>query len=54
MIGLNAGIFQKIDLSQFIAAQPDDVLRTNLSLPQSTIDQLPKGDLFFTGGEPTG
>lgn len=43
-------MFQKIDMSQFIAAQPDDVLRTNLTLPQKSVDKLPKGDFFFTDG----
>lgn len=52
VIGLNAGTFQKIDLSQFIAAQPDDVLRANLSLPQASVDALPTGDFFFTDGPP--
>jgi len=50
VIGLNAGVFQKIDLSQFVAAQPDDVLRTNLTLPQKSVARLPKGDFFFTDG----
>jgi oxalate decarboxylase len=52
VIGLNAGVFQKIDMSQFVAAQPDDVLRTNLTLPQKSVDKLPKGDFFFTDGAP--
>jgi oxalate decarboxylase len=52
VIGLNAGVFQKIDLSQFVAAQPDDVLRTNLTLPQESVDTLPTSDFFFTDGSP--
>ena len=54
VIGLNAGVFQKIDLSQFVAAQPDDVLRTNLSLLQDVVAQLPRDDFFFTDGSPGG
>jgi oxalate decarboxylase len=50
VIGLNAGIFQKIDMSQFVAAQPDDVLRTNLTLPQKSVAKLPKDDFFFSDG----
>jgi len=52
VIGLNAGVFQKIDLSQFVASQPDDVLRTNLTLPEESVEKLPKSDFFFTDGTP--
>ena len=52
LLGLNSGTFQKIDLSEWIAGQPADVLETNLGLPSDLVAQLPPKDVFISGGKP--
>ena len=39
-------------MSDESAAQPDDVLRTNLTLPQKSVAKLPTDDFFFSDGSP--
>ncbi|SFH80351.1 cupin domain-containing protein [Planctomicrobium piriforme] len=48
LIGFNTGIYQAIDLSQWIAGNPADVLATNFGKPAATFDQFPKTDVFIT------
>jgi len=48
LIGFNTGNYAAIDLSQWIAGNPVDVLSTNFSQPARVIDQFPKGDVFIT------
>jgi oxalate decarboxylase len=48
LLGLNAGTFQKIDLAEWIAGQPADVLETNFGLPADLVAQLPRRDVFIT------
>jgi oxalate decarboxylase len=49
LLGLNSGIFQKIDLADWVAGQPADVLATNLSLNEDEVATLPRKDIFITG-----
>ena len=47
LIGFNTGIYAGIDLSQWIAGNPADVLATNFSRPLSVIEKLPHHDVFI-------
>lgn len=47
LIGFNAGIYASIDLSQWIAGNPADVLATNFGQPASLFDRFPKRDVFL-------
>jgi oxalate decarboxylase len=49
LIGFNAGIYQTIDLSQWIATNPKDVLATNFGQPAELFDRFPPRDVFVTG-----
>ena len=40
LIGLNAGIYEAIDLSQWIAGNPVDVLATNFGLPPEAVSWM--------------
>lgn len=46
LIGFNTGVYQTIDLSQWIARNPLDVLATNFSQPASLFEKFPKRDVF--------
>lgn len=47
LIGFNTGVYQTIDLSQWIAGNPADVLATNFSQPESLFERFPKSDVFI-------
>ena len=47
LIGFNTGNYETIDLSQWIAGNPTDVLATNFSKPASLFEKFPKGDVFI-------
>jgi oxalate decarboxylase len=49
LIGFNSGIYQEIDLSEWMAANPPDVLATNFSQPASLFQKFPHKDVFVTG-----
>lgn len=49
LIGFNTGIYATIDLSQWIAGNPPDVLATNFGQPANLFDRFPKGDVFISG-----
>jgi oxalate decarboxylase len=49
LIGFNSGIYQTIDLSQWIAANPADVLATNFSQPPELFGKFPHQDVFIAG-----
>jgi oxalate decarboxylase len=49
LIGFNTGVYQSIDLTQWVAGNPADVLATNFSQPVQVIEKLPKGDVFIAG-----
>jgi oxalate decarboxylase len=48
LIGFNTGVFEAIDLSQWIAGNPLDVLATNFGKPASLFEKFPKHDVFLT------
>jgi oxalate decarboxylase len=47
LIGFNSGVYEAIDLSQWIAGNPTDVLATNFSKPAALFEQFPRSDLFM-------
>jgi oxalate decarboxylase len=47
LIGLNTGHYEAIDLSQWIAGNPAEVLATNFSKPKSLFEQFPKERVFI-------
>jgi oxalate decarboxylase len=49
LIGLNAGIYEAIDLSQWIAGNPADVLATNFAQPPELFRKFPDHDVFLAG-----
>src|SRR5438309_571062 len=49
LIGFNAGIYETIDLSQWIAANPKDVLATNFGQPSEVFGKFPDRDVFIAG-----
>jgi len=53
LIGLNAGIYEAIDLSQWIAGNPADVLATNFGQPQDLFGKFPSHDVFLAGPKDT-
>ncbi|MFN4257963.1 MAG: cupin domain-containing protein [Gemmataceae bacterium] len=47
LIGFNTGIYASIDLSQWIAGNPADVLATNFGQPPELFTRFPKRDVFL-------
>jgi oxalate decarboxylase len=50
LIALNAGTYEAIDLSQWIAGNPADVLATNFGQPPELFGKFPKHDVFLAAG----
>jgi oxalate decarboxylase len=50
LIGFNTGVYQTIDLSQWVAGNPPDVLATNFGKPTSLFDKFPRRDVFIAPG----
>ena len=48
LIGFNTGVYETIDLSQWVAGNPTDVLATNFSQPASLFEQVPRKDVFIS------
>jgi oxalate decarboxylase len=48
LIVFNAGSYETVDLSQWIAGQPADVLAVNFGKPPATFEAFPKRDMFIT------
>ena len=48
LIGFNAGVYEDIDLTEWMAGNPMDVLVTNFSQPASVFEKFPKKDVFIT------
>ena len=48
LIGLNSGVYETIDLTQWIAGNPTDILATNFSKPASLFEKFPHQDKFIT------
>lgn len=51
LIGFNTGNYEAIDLSQWIAGNPADVLATNFGKPAALFDKFPKQDVFISSKE---
>lgn len=47
LIGFNTGVYAAIDLSQWIAGNPADVLATNFGKPAALFEKFPKKDVFI-------
>jgi oxalate decarboxylase len=47
LIGFNTGVYETIDLSQWIAGNPPDVLATNFGKPASLFKEFPHRDVFI-------
>jgi oxalate decarboxylase len=47
LIGFNSGIYQSIDLSQWIAGNPADVLATNFGQRPDLFGKFPRHDVFI-------
>jgi oxalate decarboxylase len=50
LIVFNAGSYETVDLSQWLAGQPADVLAVNFGRPAATFDAFPKRDVFLSRG----
>ncbi len=48
LIGFNNGIYETIDLSQWIAGNPTDVLATNFGKPEALFKKFPQNDVFIS------
>lgn len=51
LIVFNSGTYETIDLSQWIAGQPPDVLAVNFGQKASTFQPFPKKDVFIAPGK---
>jgi oxalate decarboxylase len=49
LIGFNTGMYQTIDLSQWLAGNSTDVLATNFGKPAALFAKLPKKNVFISG-----
>jgi oxalate decarboxylase len=47
LVGFNSGRYEAIDISEWIAGNPKDVLRTNLGIPLEVVNELPEKKLFM-------
>jgi len=47
LIGFNSGVYETIDLSQWVAGNPADVLATNFGKPASVFEKFPRKDVFI-------
>jgi oxalate decarboxylase len=48
LIGFNSGVYEDIDLTEWLAANPADVLATNFGKPAALFETFPRRDLFIT------
>jgi oxalate decarboxylase len=47
LIGFNSGVYEDIDLSEWMAGNPPDVLATNFGKPASLFEKFPRKDVFI-------
>src|SRR5262245_242340 len=47
LIGFNSGIYEDIDLTEWIGGNPVDVLATNFGRPAALFEKFPKRDVFI-------
>ncbi len=48
LIGFNNGVYETIDLSQWIAGNPTEVLATNFGKPEVLFKKFPRNDVFIS------
>ena len=53
LIGFNTGVYEAIDLSQWIAGNPLDVLATNFGKPAALFEKFPRKDVFIADKDGT-
>jgi oxalate decarboxylase len=51
LIGFNSGVYEDIDLSEWIAGNPADVLATNFGKAAALFEKFPRRDVFITAKE---
>lgn len=54
LVGLNSGTYETIDLSQWIAGNPVDVLASNFGKPAALFEKFPRKDVFIAAKERPG
>ncbi len=47
LIGFNSGIYQDIDLSEWMLENPPDILATNFGKPAALFEKFPREDVFI-------
>ncbi len=47
LIGFNSGVYEEIDLSEWIASNPPDVLAANFGQPAALFEKFPHKDVFI-------
>jgi len=47
LIGFNSGVYQSIDLGEWLAGNPKDVVVTNFGLKPGEIEKFPKSKVFI-------
>ncbi|REK09050.1 MAG: cupin domain-containing protein [Planctomycetota bacterium] len=47
LVGFNTGVYESIDLSQWIAGNPANVLATNFGKPEALFEKFPHDDVFI-------
>src|SRR4051812_36105242 len=51
LIGFNSGVYEDIDLTEWMAGNPTDVLATNFGKPAALFEKFPRRDVFITNKE---
>ena len=51
LIGFNSGVYEDIDLTEWMAGNPLDVLATNFGRPEDLFKRFPHRDVFITDKE---
>jgi oxalate decarboxylase len=54
LIGFNSGVYEDIDLSEWMAGNPPDVLATNFGKPAALFEKFPRKDVFITDKDAPG
>jgi oxalate decarboxylase len=49
LVAFNSGIYEEIDLTEWMAGNPPDVLSTNFGEPASLFEKFPRRDVFIAG-----
>jgi oxalate decarboxylase len=54
LIGFNSGVYEEIDLTEWMAGNPVDVLATNFSQQPSVFEKFPRKDVFIAPKDAAG